>query len=181
MSWTSCSTCLDTPSSLAQVIPANLVPASAPAPMSKTHPHTQAAGQLVKDLPSLSARELCLQVQGEADFTHCRTPKSLGDALSCDLAEAPKDGPCGHEPSQHTHLHVWATAIGHPPRSGSCFSSFLPFHRQPFQVCIVTQAFRPRVLNEAFCTELIKTRESFLLKICDGGGLQSFQSFGITE
>ena len=53
---------------------------------------------------------------------------------------------------------VLANVFRHPPRSGSCFSSFLPFHGQPFQLQFLLQTSRSTVLNEASCTELIKNK-----------------------
>lgn len=53
---------------------------------------------------------------------------------------------------------VQANVFSHPPRSGSCFSSFLPFHGQPFQLQFLLQTSRSTVLNEASCTELIKSK-----------------------
>lgn len=78
--------------------------------------------------------------------------------LSGDLAEAMGDGQCD---LVHTLApRVQANVFSHPRRSGSCFSSFLPFHGQPFQLQFLLQTSRFTVLNEASCTELIKNKRT---------------------
>lgn len=104
--------------------------------------------------PGTGRRQVC-----QAAFAHGRMLEFLRGALRCDSAEAPGDGQCGRAHLVDTLApHVRATVSGHPPRSGSCFSSFLPFHGQPFQLWFLLQTCRSTVLNEASCTELIKTR-----------------------
>ena len=61
-------------------------------------------------------------------------------------------------PCPHARPMCAGYVFSHPPRSGSCFSSFLPFHGQPFQLQFLLQTSRSTVLNEASCTELIKSK-----------------------
>lgn len=64
-----------------------------------------------------------------------RTQKFSRAALGPGLAKALEEGQGGCAPhAEMLTLCVQAAMFGPPFRSGSCFSSFLPFQRQPFQL-----------------------------------------------